>query len=118
MAPISSKISSRRVCSVIEARRANFNKLGGEDAEKAMYHPGELESTFRISATFAGSLLTNVSTSKDLIFRERSKILVCMIINIQELPKMFPNNKEDKNTYVIVSEHQKFESIKSRCSRL
>ncbi len=52
MAPISSKISSRRVGSVIGARYANFNKLGGEDAEKAMYHPGELESTFRIGEVF------------------------------------------------------------------
>lgn len=52
MAPISSKISGRRVGSVIGARYADFNKLGGEDAEKAMYHPGELESTFRIGEVF------------------------------------------------------------------
>lgn len=51
MAPISSKISSRRVGSVIGARYA---KLGGEDAEKAMYHPGELESTFRIGKLLRG----------------------------------------------------------------
>lgn len=34
----------------------------------------------KFSATFAGSLLTNVSASKDLIFRGISKILFCMIV--------------------------------------
>lgn len=77
-APISSKISRytyRRVCSVMGARCADF-KQGARRLRRLCVIQLSWKVLLgnrllgRFSATFAGSLLTNVSARKDLIFPE------------------------------------------------